>query len=92
MHQRINEKADVRTTLDIDDDLIAAAREVAKHERSSAGKVISRLLHSLTGHDASGVRSPARGRAVAGLRPFPAQPGIVVSHDDVNSLHEAEGI
>ena len=49
----------MRTTLDIDDDLIAAAKELAQRERSSAGKVISRLLrHSLTGNHAPGARSP----------------------------------
>jgi hypothetical protein len=93
MHQLINEKADVRTTLDIDDDLIASVQELAQRERSSAGKVVSRLWrHSLTGQDAPGARSPARGRAVAGFRPFPAHSGVVVTHDDVNSLREAEGI
>jgi hypothetical protein len=83
----------VRTTLDIDDDLIAAAKELAQRERSSAGKVISRLLrHSLTGNHAPGGRSPARVRAVAGFRPFPAQSGVVVTDEDVNALREAEGI
>jgi Arc/MetJ family transcription regulator len=83
----------VRTTLDIDDDLIAAAKELAQRERSSAGKVISRLLrHSLTGSHAPGARSLGRVRAVAGFRPFPAQPGIVVTDEAVNALRETEGI
>jgi hypothetical protein len=83
----------VRTTLDIDDDLIAAAKELAQRERSSAGKVISRLLrHSLTGKQAPGGRSPGRSRAVAGFRPFPARSGVVVTDEDVNTLREAEGI
>ena len=39
----------MRTTLDIDDDLMVAAKELARRERSSAGKVVSRLLRqSLT--------------------------------------------
>jgi hypothetical protein len=35
---------DMRTTLDIDDDLLAAAKELARRERSTAGQVVSRLL------------------------------------------------
>jgi hypothetical protein len=83
----------VRTTLDIDDDLIAAAKELAQRERSSAGKVISRLLrHSLTGSQASDPRAARRRPAVAGFRPFPARPGVVVTDEEVNALRAAEGI
>jgi len=34
----------VRTTLDIDDDLLAAAKELARREGRTAGEVVSRLL------------------------------------------------
>ena len=37
----------MRTTLDIDDDLLAAAKELARRERTTAGEVISRLRHAL---------------------------------------------
>jgi hypothetical protein len=35
---------DVRTTLDIDDDVLQAAKELAAARRSSAGKVLSELV------------------------------------------------
>lgn len=35
--------SDVRTTLDIDEDILQAAKEIAVQERSTAGKVISNL-------------------------------------------------
>ena len=38
------------------------------------------------------IMTPARVRAVAGFRPFPAQSGVVVTDEDVNALREAEGI
>ncbi len=83
----------MRTTLDIDDDLMAAAKELAQREGSSAGKVVSRLLRqSLTGTHAPAARAPGRQRAVAGFRPFPARPGVVVTDEDVNALRDAEGI
>ncbi len=83
----------MRTTLDIDDDLMAAAKELARRERSSAGKVVSRLLRqSLTGARTPVAESAGRLRAVAGFKPFPARPGVVVTDEEVNALREVEGI
>ena len=84
----------MRTTLDIDDDLLAAAKELARRERRSAGQVVSSLLrHSLTGHGPARV-SP-RGHAakpVAGFLPFKARPGVVTTNAQVDALREAEGV
>ncbi len=82
----------MRTTLDIDDDLIAAAKELARREGTTAGVVVSRLLRrSLTGLDAPAPARTAR-RRVAGFEPFPARPGVIVTNDQVNALRDAEGI
>ena len=32
------------------------------------------------------------GEGVAGFKPFPARPGVVVTDEEVNALREAEGI
>lgn len=85
----------MRTTLDIDDDLLAVAKELARRERSTAGQVVSRLLrHSLTGTAAvPATRSRARRKVpVAGFEPFPAQPGVVTTNAQVDTLRETEGI
>jgi len=83
----------VRTTLDIDDDLMAAAKELARRERSSAGKVVSRLLRqSLTSTRPAAPKAPRGTHSVAGFDPFPALPGVVVTDEDVNALREAECI
>lgn len=85
----------MRTTLDIDDDVLSAAKELAKRQNSSAGRVVSQLLRrALTGQamptqdskdDASGHES------VAGFRPFP-KGRAVVTNDLVNRLRDAEGV
>ncbi|MBC7735539.1 MAG: hypothetical protein H7306_27240 [Bacteriovorax sp.] len=83
----------MRTTLDIDDDLLAATKEMARHEGATAGQVVSRLLrNSLTG--SASVARPARGRrvAVAGFEPFAAKPGVVVTNEQVDALRDAEGL
>lgn len=82
----------MRTTLDIDADLVAAAKELARREGSTAGAVVSRLLRrALTGLDAPA--APVRAaRSVAGFRPFAARPGVVATNEQVDALREAEGV
>jgi hypothetical protein len=84
----------MRTTLDIDEDLLAAAKELARRERSTAGQVISRLLrHSLTGAQPGPAKTSSRTRkAVAGFRPFPAREGVVSTNDQVDALRDREGV
>ena len=84
----------MRTTIDIDDDLLAATKELARREGRTAGEVVSRLLRrSLTGQDAPAAGAgPTPVRRVAGFEPFPARPGVVTTNDQVNVLRSAEGI
>ncbi len=78
----------MRTTLDIEDDVLAAAKDMARREHLSAGQVISRLARlALTARVDAQPVAPA----VSGFRPFAAQ-GVMVSNEQVNALREAEGI
>jgi hypothetical protein len=86
----------MRTTLDIDDDLLAVAKELARRERRSAGQVVSALMRrALTGAGAAPAgssASPPSPRAVAGFKPFPARQGVVVTNEQVDALRDAEGV
>jgi hypothetical protein len=77
----------MRTTLDIDDDLLAAAKELARRENVSAGQVVSRLLRQgLTGaRGAPVVRSQTKRPGVAGFRPFTGR-GKAVTNEQVNAF------
>jgi hypothetical protein len=68
----------MRTTLDIDDDVLAAAKERARREHRTAGEVVSALLRqALTAPPPTlAVREPP---AVYGFRPFPAGEAIVTN-------------
>jgi hypothetical protein len=76
----------VRTTLDIDEDVLQAAKEIARREKRTAGQVISALARSaLTAPRATtAAREP---RAVYGFRPFPPRGGIV-TNELIDSLRE----
>lgn len=85
----------MRTTLDIDEDVLMAAKELAKRQNLSAGQVVSQMLRKvLTGQVGQPAASDAVGsetRSVAGFRPFPAG-RAVVTNEAVNRLREAEGV
>ena len=67
----------MRTTLDIDDDVLAAAKERAKREQKTAGQVVSELLRqALTAPQAASVREP---KSVYGFTPFPRRGGLVTN-------------
>jgi hypothetical protein len=78
----------MRTTLDIDDDLIRVAKELARREKVSTGQVVSRLLRDVLTHPGGSAEgSPS----ITGFRPFPAG-NRLVSNDEVNALRDAEGV
>lgn len=73
----------MRTTLDIDDDVLHAAKEIARRERRTAGAVISELTRkALTTPPATRDR-----KAAHGFRPFPAR-GKVVTNARIDELRE----
>lgn len=81
----------MRTTLDLDEDVLLAAKEHAARERKSLGTVISELAReSLRRPSAPGARKGAsrRGGRFAVL---PAR-DEVVTLEHVRSLQDAEGV
>lgn len=85
----------MRTTIDIDEDVLAAAKELARSQNLSAGQVVSLLLRrALTGqnqHLAKTKGAVSKSQPVAGFRPFPAGEAVV-TNDVVNRLRETEGV
>ena len=76
----------MRTTLDIADDVLHAAKERARRLGKTTGEVISELARSaLTAPPvAPGIREP---KAHYGLRPFPRRGGIV-TNELIDNLRE----
>jgi len=71
----------MRTTLDIDEDVLQAAKERARRENKTAGEVISELArYALTTPSAQkDAARAAQPRAHYGLRPFPRRGGVVTN-------------
>jgi hypothetical protein len=84
----------MRTTLDIADDVLQAAKERARREKKTAGEVISDLArraltapHGSLAVDGGAVREP---KAVYGLKPFPRRGGVV-TNELIDNLRDEDG-
>ncbi len=74
----------MRTTLDIDNDVLQAAKEIARREKKSAGEVVSMLARSaLTATRRA--HKAGEPRAIYGFRPF-APRGAIVTNALIDSL------
>ena len=82
----------MRTTLDIDDDILAATKEMARLQHISTGQIISKLLRdALTGNQRQDTAIQNETKSVRGFRPFPAR-GVLVTDQQVNDLRDQEGV
>jgi hypothetical protein len=80
----------MRTTFDIENDVLTAAKELARRQGVSAGQVVSRLLRSALTGEAPAQRSGAA--VVAGFRPLAASDQHLVSNKQIDKSRDLEGI
>jgi hypothetical protein len=92
----------MRTTLDIADDVLFAAKELAQREKKSLGQIISELARRAFAQPST-MNMPPDSKEIAaaplvseriasyGIRPLPARGGIV-SNEMINRLRDAEGV
>lgn len=82
----------MRTTVDLDYDTLIAAKEIARMENTSLGKVISRLVRqALTGNATAQAASSPATSATTGFVPFEAR-GVVVSNELIDRLRDNDGV
>ncbi len=82
----------MRTTLDIADDVLQAAKERARREKKTAGQVISDLARrALTApHGAASAETAREPKAIYGLKPF-ARRGGVITNELIDNLRDEDG-
>ena len=74
----------MRTTLDIDDDLVQVARQLARQRGTTIGQVVSELVRQA-------IEPGPGGRLRNGVPVFPLKPGAKKPHLNlVNQLRDAE--
>jgi hypothetical protein len=80
----------MRTTLDIEEDVLRAAKDLAAREKSTTGRVLSRLARLA-------LRTPSAtvgGKTVPknGVPVFPAREGELITLDHVRKLMDEEDV
>jgi hypothetical protein len=76
----------MRTTIDIADDVLQAAKERARYEKKTVGQMISELARrALTSPPETGVVRESK--AIYGVRPF-ASRGRLVTNEQIDKLRE----
>lgn len=85
----------MRTTLDIADDVLFAAKDLARREKKSVGQVVSDLLRkALTQPNYSAdskVLTTSERLAPYGIAPLPSRGGVVTD-ELIRRLRDAEGV
>jgi hypothetical protein len=79
----------MRTTLDIEDDVLAAAKEIAQQEGSTTGKVLSDLARR--GLAAPPERRKGRLTRRTGVPLLPSR-GEIITLEHVQRLRDQEGV
>lgn len=75
----------MRTTLDIEEDVLFAAKTLARREKKTAGQVISELARrGLAGGSGLAAKEP---KAIYGFQPFPKE-GRIVNNELIDKLRE----
>jgi len=78
----------MRTTLDIDDDVLEAAKALGRQTNKTAGAILSDLARrALTGSTGSEKKHKPRG--VGGFDPFPSRGGVV-TNERIDKLREQD--
>ena len=80
----------MRTTLDLDEDILNAAKALAAQEHKPVGQFVSELLREAL-PARSGGTSAMRARERYGFRPIPAG-GAVVTNEVVNKIRDDLGV
>lgn len=84
----------MRTTLDIDDDVLIAVKELARKDKVSAGRALSRLARSALSHGPVGAhpaRRAAASRSALGIEVLPRR-GEIITDEHVNRLRDEIGV
>ena len=74
----------MRTTLDLDDDVLAAARSIATARKQTMGKVVSDLVRQSLATKLK--------KAPSGIPLLPRRRGVIVTNELIDKLREDEGI
>lgn len=81
----------MRTTINIESDALAAAKEIARVEGTAVGKVIFRLVRQALTGQGNPRRAAPQTSAAPGFSPFPSR-GEVATNELTDRLRDAQAV
>jgi hypothetical protein len=78
----------MRTTLDIDDDVLAAVKARARRDNCTVGEVASDLIRSALNAPPA-LKSAREPKSVDGFKPLPKR-GVIVTNELIDRLREVD--
>lgn len=81
----------MRTTIDIEADVLAAAKEIARQQQVGVGKVISKLVREALIGQVSAHAAASDPDTRTGFVPFPDR-GVLVTNELIDRLRDAENV
>ena len=82
----------MRTTLDNDDDVLSASKELAKAAGKTAGQIISELARKALTQPLQSTQYAAEApKSFYGIRPLSSR-GVIVTNELINRIRDEEGI
>jgi hypothetical protein len=81
----------MRTTLDIEDDVLQAAKELAQREGTTAGRVLSRLARRGLKGDSTPSKRKQKPSYRNGVPVFPSR-GEIITTEHIQKIIDEEGI
>jgi hypothetical protein len=79
----------MRTTLDIDDDVLSAAKDLARADGKTVGEVLSELARkALTTPELPGLAEPGQQSPLSSWPTFPRRGGAIVTTEMVERIQE----
>ena len=79
----------MRTTINLEPDVLAAARDIARTEKISVGKVISHWVRNVSTQSAGNAPAAALPASATGFQLFPVR-GAIVTDELIDRLRNAE--
>lgn len=79
----------MRTTLDIAEDVLLAAKALGKKQHKSAGQVLSELVRKGLAASNDALRAISEEEEFLGFKPLPV-PGVIVTSELIERLREDE--
>ena len=81
----------MRTTLDLDNDVLSAAKEIARRQHKTAGQVVSELIRQALNSNYHSSDSSVNENAPSyGFKPLPSRGGVV-TNSAIDALRDEMG-